>query len=49
MFTHRVTTTSPRRFLVADEVDLGRIIETVLILRELNEVYRLLPQIQMWT
>lgn len=35
VLTHRVTTTSPRRFLVADEVGLGKTIEAALILREL--------------
>lgn len=35
VLTHRVTTASPRRFLVADEVGLGKTIETALILREL--------------
>lgn len=35
VLTHRVTTASPRRYLVADEVGLGKTIETALILREL--------------
>ncbi len=35
VLTHRVVTSSPRRFLVADEVGLGKTIETALILREL--------------
>lgn len=35
VLTHRITTASPRRFLVADEVGLGKTIETALILREL--------------
>jgi len=35
VLTHRVATASPRRYLVADEVGLGKTIETALILREL--------------
>lgn len=35
VLTHRVAVASPRRFLVADEVGLGKTIETALILREL--------------
>lgn len=35
VLTHRVATAGPRRFLVADEVGLGKTIETALVLREL--------------
>lgn len=35
VLTHQVATAMPRRFLVADEVGLGKTIETALILREL--------------
>lgn len=35
VLTHRVATALPRRFLVADEVGLGKTIETALVLREL--------------
>ncbi|MFD1380632.1 DEAD/DEAH box helicase [Fodinicurvata halophila] len=35
VLTHQVATTAPRRFLVADEVGLGKTIEIALILREL--------------
>lgn len=35
VLTHRVAEASPRRFLIADEVGLGKTIETALILREL--------------
>lgn len=35
VLTHRIASASPRRFLIADEVGLGKTIETALVLREL--------------
>lgn len=45
VLTHRVATAFPRRFLIADEVGLGKTIETALLLRELasrGELHRVL-------
>jgi len=35
VLTHRIATASPRRYLIADEVGLGKTIESALVLREL--------------
>ncbi len=35
VLTHRIASSGPRRFLIADEVGLGKTIETALVLREL--------------
>ena len=35
VLVHRIANASPRRFLIADEVGLGKTIETALVLREL--------------
>lgn len=35
VLTHRIATAAPRRFLVADEVGLGKTVEAALLLREL--------------
>jgi SNF2 family DNA or RNA helicase len=36
VLTHRIATASPRRYLIGDEVGLGKTIETALLLRELT-------------
>ncbi len=38
VLTHRIATASPRRYLIADEVGLGKTIETALVLRSWQAV-----------